>query len=196
MTLGGTLNTDTSWGGTALGQHLNTETYLASALGATANTETYPPTDTFLDPNADVNVNWTKSAGSTGWELLDDAVRQPTAPTTGTDRCTTTTSGQVCEVGFDTVTKEGTITKVTAWWHGANSHATRATVRFSIYEGGVERAYTVITATGEAWHSLDWTADLTQAQLDGISVRLTYNETGSTNNLATANEIYIEIVYA
>jgi len=151
---------------------------------------------TYLDPDGDITNQWTKSTGTVSWSLLDDAVRQPTAPTTGSDRLTTTTDAQVTEVTLTSLALgTGSVVSVIAWWHGANGSATKSSVDLALYTGATQLAVTTITSTTETWYSVTYTGPLTQAELDDLRIRLTYHETSSTTTVAIANEVYAEALW-
>ncbi|HWO72744.1 MAG TPA: hypothetical protein VNN21_04230 [Dehalococcoidia bacterium] len=127
----------------------------------------------YLDPNADGASNaWTKSSGTTGWNLIDDGVRQPTTPNT-TDNVNEVTSGDQQDVVFpDTGTYiSGTWT---LWTYCKGGNKRKIQYAISTNEGGSFGALADLAGAGtaDAWRSVDVSGSITsQATLDGFRVR-------------------------
>lgn len=158
----------------------------------------------YIDPNADgANNAWTKSTGTAGWSLLDDAVRQPTAPSTGTDRITSSTSGQLQDLAFPNTLTHSAGATYTLWFYAIGGNRRGFTAAVSTNDGtSFGSANTIIAAStsppAAQWYSLDISSLITsQATLDGLRVRLAC--TSISGGGATAVEIdaiYLEQVTA
>ena len=150
------------------------------ALWATApaNAATY-----VLRPDGTVSNVWTVTpSGSTAQVVLDDAVLQPTAPSTATDYLTVTGNGpKVAEVtvGTQALAPGDTVTSTTAWAYVATGSG--RTVTLELLTGTTSLATSTIPAGAAAsWRSVATSTALTQAQLDNLRIRFTLNGTGSS----------------
>lgn len=141
-----------------------------------------------LRPNADVKADWTEDAVGTAFSKLDDAVTQPTAPTTGSDRITTTSNATACTVGFETFTLGSRrIRSVTAWVYG---QAVDASNYYTFLVSGVTPLGAYFGASF-AWRSTTGYGSLTQAQLDGLELVMTSQGATGTREI---DAVYLEVV--
>ncbi len=155
-------------------------------------------TSTYGDPSADGTNSWTKSTGSAGWSLLDDAVRQPTGPTTGSDRVTSQTDEQVQDVVFaNTLTyTAGATYKI--WIHGSGGAKRAVDTQVSVNDGSsynTRATDTIATAAAAAWVSIDITSLITsQTTLDQLRLRMICNSTagGGGQSDVAVNAVYVE----
>lgn len=144
-----------------------------------------------LRPNADTKADWTEDAVGTAFSKLDDAVTQPTAPTTGSDRITATGSGTTCTVGCETFTLGAEkVVSVTAWVYGqAVNGSNYYTFSVAGSVGGLSSAS--YTSASFGWASITYYIPLTQAQLDGLELTLITVGASGTREIDAA---YIEVV--
>jgi hypothetical protein len=159
------------------------------------------PLLTYADPNADgasPNNAWTKSAGTSGWSLLDDAVRQPTAPATGTDRVTSSTDEQTQELVFpNTLLYDATAT-YTLRIYGSAGSKRALDVQVSTNDGAswqTRQANVIGAGSGSSWRSIDVTSlAASQAALDGLRVRLICNQTATGGGAGSVevDEVYVD----
>lgn len=149
---------------------------------------------TILRPTGDVKADWTEDAVGTAWSKLDDDVLQPTAPTTGSDRITTTGNGTICTLSFGTFTLGAQkVTSVTLWVYGQavdGSNFYNCTVSIPNIQAGT-LASAAYTSASFGWVSGTGTRPITQAQLDGIEVGLTSAGATGTREIDAA---YLEVV--
>lgn len=144
------------------------------------------------DPNADGTNNlWTKSTGTSGWNLLDDAVRQPTAPDTAADYISEITNNDKQDVQFASATyAAGTWT---LWVYGKGG--TKRKIQYAINTGAGFGALADLFGAGEAasWKSVDVTANITdQTTLDAFELRLQCVQTAGGGG---ATEVFAYATY-
>lgn len=122
-----------------------------------------------LDPNADGASNaWTKSTGTSGWSLLDDAVRQPTAPVTSSDHVSTSTGGAQQDAHFSTGTfVAGTWT---LWTYCAGGAKRKIQYAVDVGSGFSALADLALAGAAATWESRT-VSIATQAELDAFQVR-------------------------
>jgi hypothetical protein len=160
-----------------------------------------PPTPVnvgYVDPNADgTQGQWSKSAGSTAWNLLDDAVRAPTAPTTGSDQITSTTNTlQAQEIAFPNTLTWAPGETYALHVYG-NTTGNKHVIEYEISTNdGASFGATPLALfgdnTGNSWQTGP-IAIASQAQLDGLQVRLIHERTqGTANGSATVAAVYVE----
>ena len=146
-----------------------------------------------LRPNADTKADWTEDAVGTAFSKLDDAVTQPTAPTTGSDRITTTGTGTVCTVGFETFTLGSRrIRSITAWVYGqavnASNYYTFALRSTPALFGATQGSY---TSASFGWASTAAYGSWTQAQIDTLELIITSQGATGTREI---DAVYLEVV--
>lgn len=153
----------------------------------------------YLDPDANGTANaWTKSSGTNAGLLLDDAVRSPTAPTTGTDRITSVTSGQQQTVAYPNTMTHVAGSTYTFWAHWTAGNRRGADAGISVNDGSSFSADQVIcdvnaTAGDHGWTSLDITSLITStADLNGLQSRFTCTSRAGGGATAVAiNACYV-----
>lgn len=143
-----------------------------------------------LRPTGDTKADWTEDAVGTAFSKLDEAVTQPTAPTTGSDRITATGNGTTCTVSFATFTLGASeVVSVTLWVYGKAADASNyftASILTPANRGGVS-----VTSASFGWASVTYYGGLTQAQVDALEASfLTVGGTG-TREIDAA---YLEVV--
>lgn len=159
------------------------------------------PTSQFYDPTGDLSSGWTESTGTATWNLLDEGVRQPNAPTTGSDRIASSTAGNVAEVTFPDTAISGTPTKAILWVHCASGSATKQSIDIKLETGstgnnGTVRASANVTSTVAGWQSCTWDkgSPLTQAEVNSLTAVFVHNEPSTTTTTSVVNAAYIELV--
>lgn len=124
----------------------------------------------FLDPNADGTQNaWTKSSGTVGWSLIDDATRQPSTPNT-TDNVNEVTAGDQQETQFATGTFVSGTWTLWAYCKGG----TKRKIQYAINTGGGFGTLADLVGAGQAdqWVSKDVSSLITnQTTLDAFQVK-------------------------
>src|ERR1043166_1830257 len=133
----------------------------------------------FLDPSADGTQNaWTKSTGTAGWSLLDDATRQPTAPTTGTDRITSSTSGQQQDIAFPDTLTFATGQGVKGWVYAIGGNRRGIDLYVSKNNGSSFTGQTTLFAAstsppGAQWYSVDISSTFAStSDMNALQIRL------------------------
>ena len=172
--------------------------------GATA-----PDPGGFIDPNQDgaaTGGGWTKvpAGAPTFFSTIDDAVRQPAAPAL-TDQITNTSTGDTSPgpgqaFGFPNSLTFKAGDTYTLWVYGSTSGSTKRGVDYylSTNDGATFPAAptgTIIQpGSANAWYQQPL-AITSQAQLDGLQVRLTNERVGAggtSTGTATIQEIYVQ----
>jgi hypothetical protein len=153
----------------------------------------------YLDPSADgANNAWTKSTGTAGWSLLDDGVRQPTAPTTGTDRITSSTAGQLQDLAFPDTLTHVAGARYVLWLHctpgSRRGIDTLISVNDSTFSGSEATVPAVNGGAAQGWYSRDLTALIgSTADLTGLRVRLSCSSiAGGGAGAGAVNAVYVE----
>lgn len=146
-----------------------------------------------LRPNADSKAAWTEDPVGNAFDVLDDNVTYLDTPTTGSDRITTTGSGQQCVMGFTTFTiGNQTVSTVTLWVYGkAVDSSNYYDFTITTPSGSTITTSTPYTSSSFGWHSVTYRGSLTQADLDGIGT--TINSTGATGT-REIDAVYMEVV--
>lgn len=155
----------------------------------------------FIDPSADgANNAWTKSTGSSASALLDDAVRQPTAPTTGSDRITSSTAGQLSDLVFPNTLTHVAGSTYTLWVHATPGNRRGADTLIAVDDATFANSAATVPAqtpaAAQAWYSRDVSALIdSQAKLDGFRARLSCSSVAGGGATACAiNAVYLEQV--
>lgn len=159
-------------------------------------------TVTTLRPNADVTNNWTKSTGTQGFALIDDAVTEPTDASISGDGAQitgTTTAGTEQEVGFGTFTLDAdTVSEVTLWVHRATGAKRGIDVR--LLHGTTQLGSTLSIGhnQGAGWQSIVFTGSIAQAQIDDLRAEFVTTTTAGGGGAAapTVYAAYINVTHA
>ncbi len=124
-------------------------------------------------PDGDVTTEWETSGGSNHWDLLNDAVEEPTAPSTSSDFIYTvsTGSGNVTDefnMGYLDV-QSGTVNQVQVKVYG-NETIIDSTI--NLYCGSWLGAKQLDLGTSPGWHTFTWTGlSATQTDLDNMKIK-------------------------
>jgi hypothetical protein len=150
-----------------------------------------------LDPTADGTASsWTKSAGTTAWNLVDDALRDPATPATNTDQITSTAFPQSQDLAFpNSVTWQSGDT-YTLHVYGQTT-GTKHVIQYAVStnDGAAFSAPTLLFGdnTNNSWQTSGALPITSQADLDGLQVRLIHDRTsGTATGSATVDAVYIE----
>jgi hypothetical protein len=146
-----------------------------------------------LRPDADAKADWTEDAVGTAFSKLDEAITQPTAPVTGSDRITSATAGQICQVDCTTITLAGgeTVIQVKAWFYGSTPVGGSIIITSSISGGGdLGDPVTIPSNSPAGWYSQTYTGSLTQAQVNGLQLKMQNVASVATSEIDAA---YIEL---
>lgn len=145
-----------------------------------------------LRPNADVTTGWTTTPGAQStFDMLDDVVTQPTAPSTASDFITSTTTATF-EVALETVSVSA-VSQAVLWVY-SDASLTGANTVYAIYKGATSIAsFTISVSQAAAWNSVTYSGSLTQAEVDDLRIRGTDSTaiTGTFNAYAA----YVELTY-
>jgi hypothetical protein len=120
-----------------------------------------------LRPEGDTLAQWNATPASYSYSALDDAVEQPTVPTT-TDYISTSLTGKSCLLNVPTVdlASNEEVVAVKAWMYGKNAaNSTRLDI-----SGSQQWATGNQTSTTNAWFSVTYTGTMTQAQVDALRI--------------------------
>jgi len=130
----------------------------------------------YVDPNGNgTNIEWTP-IGSYHYQAVDDAVRQPTAPTEGTDEAVRTGGvlGVREEYNYTTLTV-GSVFGIWPWVYFKKATGGDTTANIQIYMGGAWQTAQTIAILGGGvgvWYSKEFLGTWTQADLNALQTRL------------------------
>lgn len=151
-----------------------------------------------LRPNADItfdSANTTTNPAShpTIWDLLNDAVTQPAAPSTASGFINDGASSSTNEVALETFSLAGGIVTQVIGWIYLTGSGGAFTVTTSLWANGVQLASAVITPAGSpGWQSVTYTGALTQSDIDDLRIRMLFANTIANS---TVYETYAEVTY-
>jgi hypothetical protein len=157
---------------------------------------TSQPPSNYVDPNADGASNaWTKSAGTSGSALVDDGVRSPATPSSGTDDITSgiATPAPVQDLVFPNTLVYNAGDTFKLWVYGEAGNKRDVTAAFSFDDSTFGTANTVpLSKSSFGWQSV--TIPITsQGQLDGLRVQLGINVgPGGGATTAEVDAAYVE----
>lgn len=147
-----------------------------------------------LRPNSDIKAQWTENPVGNAFDVLDDNVTQPAAPSTAGDQIDSATDGQISSHDFTTTTLAGgeTPTTITLWVYAATPAGRAITLALVKSDGGTASLATGSFPAGTAasWRSITFTGAVNQARVDGLQASLTA-ATGS--GTASIYAVYIEL---
>lgn len=136
-----------------------------------------------LRPDSTVTSNWTITpTGSAAFAVLDDAVLQPTAPSTSSDHLSTSSAGSATEVGVQAqpLGSGDTVLSTTAWAY--LEPGPKRSITLTLLSGAtVLGSTTAAQGSGRSWRPVTSNSALTQAQLDDLRVRVTLGGTGASS---------------
>ena len=151
----------------------------------------------YLQPDTDTHgvaqgSTWVTN-GSSFWSVLEEASVRPYTPTSADYIYNTVQSGDLAaEVGLGGYTVAGGDQVTLARAHAYVNPATNRALTWQLRTGSTVLATgTATNASGTAWHQIDYTGGLTQAQLDDLRLRFTAGS-GTTNPMAVY-AAYVEI---
>lgn len=147
----------------------------------------------FCDPNGDVAAGWSEPASGTHYDDVDDAIRQPTQPGTSTYiSCDDSDDGAVDTFAMETIPDVSEVAQVKVWVNGKHAGG-GSDADVNIYIGGWQTGGALGLTDSKSWKSRIFNGSWTQAQLDGLQVKLTSSveEEGEV----TVYEVYAEITY-
>ena len=126
-----------------------------------------------MDPNGDDAVAWTRSAGDSNFECVDDAVRQPADP--GTADYVSTTDNLQSDDYTLTAAPSGTATGVKVWLYGSGGDNVKCSVDFDPGDGGGwegNQENIIPHDGGLDWYSATFNGAWTQGNLDSAKMRI------------------------
>lgn len=150
----------------------------------------------YADPSADgANNAWTKSTGTAGWSLLDDGVRSPTAPSTGTDQITSGTAGQLQDLVLPNTLTYTAGAEYTLWIYSSSGAKRGLSTLISVNDSSFANSAALHGASAAfAWRSRDISSLIaSQGNLDGLRVRLSVDSTagGGGAGVVTVAAVYV-----
>lgn len=149
---------------------------------------------TFLDPNGDSKADWTETPAGTAFSKLDEATRQPTAPSDVSGDNINVATAATCRVDVGTFTIAGNeaVTSIKAWAYGNTPAGRACDLSIAAAPSGTVTS-TVPAGSANAWFSTTYTGGATQAQVNGLQWQvLSAAGTGTVTWYAG----YIEVVTA
>jgi hypothetical protein len=135
-----------------------------------------------LRPDSDrTSTGWSVVGSASAWGALDDPVTEAETPSEA-DYITTSASTGYRRVNMSTTKIGGaTISKPTVWWYTT----TAAAVEVQVYgTGGSAMAKAVASGTG--WHSLSFSLNGTQAQVDALYLDFRPSGAAATRSVSAA----------
>ncbi len=136
-----------------------------------------------LRPDATVTSNWTVTpTGSAAFDVLDDPVLEPAAPSTSTDHLSTSTAARVAELHVQTqpLASGDTVLSTTAWAY--LQPGPRRSITLTLLSGAtVLGSSTAAEGSGTSWRSVTSNSALTQTQVDDLRLRVTLGGTGASS---------------
>ena len=148
-----------------------------AVLPAAAHAGTYT-----LRPDGTVLGDWAATpSGAAEWDVLDDAVDQPGAPSTATDYLSSSGIGaSLVQVSLSTVPlpADQTVTAATAWAYVAPG-AGRSVVLLAGDGGDVVGAAPIPPGSPAGWYSVSIPAPLDQSQVDSLTI--TVSDVGASD---------------
>jgi len=140
----------------------------------------------YLDPNENVNAVWTTNS----YTFIDDGIRQPTAPNTGTDETIIAYDADDYEKqSYSMSNLSGSyseITEIKVWLYAHSNHSVGLDLNVSITVGGVEETAILISPyTTYIWYSVTFSGSWTQAEADALIINF--------ETVAVAKGFYIDI---
>jgi hypothetical protein len=145
-----------------------------------------------LRPDGDAAVQkWTVDPSGTAASVLDEAVTQPTAPTTGSDRITSGTNTQICQLHFASATPGPgeTVTSAKLWVYIITPAGRDCQITITQTPSAVTPV-TVPAGTAASWQSVTYTGGLTQAQIGALEAQIVNGTGTGTTEIDAA---YIEL---
>lgn len=144
---------------------------------------------TYLRPNEDRPMMrpWSIVGASEGWQALDDNVTETELPG-ATDYITTSGENRDHRVGFETLGIAGASgLSLQAWFYSTNASAITLQAANPwgqiIVSGSFEKA---------GWNSMNLPGTLTQAELDGLTLRIKSTTTPATRQVLAA---FVKVTY-
>jgi len=149
-----------------------------------------------LRPSSTISNGWANLDGATAHAALSDAVTQPTAPATGAGSGYISGKGNgpvAAEVGLpdQTLGALETVASATAWAYVQPGSKRSITIELKT---GATVLGTTTLAIGSAaqWISASTTNALTQTELNGLTIRISYDGTGGST-AAYAYAAYLQL---
>lgn len=156
----------------------------------------------FIDPNGDgATGNWVATGGGTFYTKIDDAVRQPTAPTVPGDNITANaqTGGSIFQ-RMSSISPVTSVSQVQVWiYHNDGSNGQINVQLYDDNESTTRSSESALTqTTTAAWHSVTFSSlNLTQSQLDTLSIRMRASKNGGgAAATITVYEMYADVTYS
>lgn len=145
----------------------------------------------YLRPNNDSKAGWTEDPAGTAWSALDDDVLQPTAPTTGSDRVTTSTNAAITTQDLTTFTlgANETVVRANLWVYG--KAATGCYWSAILFSGVTGKTSAVQTSTSFGWVTSTYAGSLTQSEIDALNVSITSSIAGGLT--VEVDAVYVEV---
>jgi len=154
---------------------------------------------TYIDPNADgTAADWAFSSGSVSYALVDDAVRQPTAPSVASDFLSTGQVTRNVDFAFPDTATYASENSYVLWVYGSTSGEVNRGIYYAVStdNGSNWSASTLLLDANLSarWASADISSFInSQAKLNGLQIRIIHAVTGgSSSGTATVYALYVE----
>lgn len=132
----------------------------------------------YSDPDGDITTQWNRTGGGAHYLAINDGVRQPTVPSTGSGQTIDALDGDESDIDEFTmdnsITDVAVVTQIVIWTYGFNTPA-NMDGKIRIYIGGWQTEYTLNFSSSWGWVSVTWNGSWSQAQLNGLQLRYTAN---------------------
>jgi len=155
----------------------------------------------FIDPNGDgATGSWSATPTGTFYTTVDEAIRQPTSPTT-TDYISGV-ANVAASINFrmSSLINVGSVSQVIVWVY--HNDVSNGLVAVQLYDDDETTTRSDATAlpkrTTDTWDSVTFSGlSLTQAQLDSLTVRLTASKSGGgATSTIKVSAVYADITYS
>lgn len=147
-----------------------------------------------LRPNGDTaKVDWTEDPVGPAFSTQNDAVTQPTAPTTGSNRITSATAGHICQldVGTAVLVPGERVTQVRMWAYATTPVGGTINIVGAISGGGdLGSSFTIPSNSAFGWFSQTYNGTLTQTQVDALQVKAQNVASVATSEI---DAMYLEV---
>jgi len=149
-------------------------------------------TNGYIDPNTDgtIGIDW-PTTGSSFYTEIDEAIRQPNAPTTTDYIYHLNNKTDTAFLRMSTISGVGSVSQIVVWiYHNDGSNGQFHVQLYDDNESTTRSSEASFTSSSSnAWHSVTFSGlSLTQAQLDSLSMRLRNSKVGGGG--PTTNYIY------
>jgi len=152
----------------------------------------------YCDPNDAPVQQWNPTGCTNHEDCVDDAVRQPTNPSTSTNiKASVDEQSAVDQFTMDnSITNISEATQIIFWANARCTNLLSKDFYMDIYIAGSWVGYTTKSlTTSQAWYSKTIGGSWSQAQIDALQVRVRSDSSIGTFHLQYCYEVYCEVTY-